>query len=676
MKKISCIFLCLFFITNTYIFTQNISISLLPSTSQDETTLLIKSREAFSHSLYKESLDNASTYIQNGGKDSALAYFEIGNAYFGLDEKQNAIKAYIKSISTDKNNKTKADAYYNIGYAYQLLLNNDNAIAYYSKALSINSKCYMCYKNMGTIYTTQTNPETAIKYFNKSLKIMPDTTTYTSLGRTYFDLGKTKKAISTYQKSINLIPTKDAYIHIGNLYLLQRKYKKAIKNYKQADLINHTTEGYIGLGYAYMDLRNYDKCINNLEKSLYLKPDPDIYTELANAYRFKGDTAKAYLSYTNALKLDSMKAEPYFGLGLIEKDTTKAINFLFKARQLGSDSADFWITKNGYPKDEKYTSQKVFTRAFLLIKENNANKALKAIKIIKEYIGNGGKDSLLANFLTGYAYFALKDYDKTIEYEKKINSTDETHIAAMTLTGYAYYYKQNKDSFFLMINNAIDKDSTNYLRRTDVHKTISDIGSNYFENKDYDSAIKCQKLSLSISTETKTYILLADAYGEKKDYKNSLINYEIAYQTDSSLFWLLNNYAYTIAISGNNLKEAEHLILKALEIDSTNYYAIGTYAWIKYLQGDNALAKKYIAQACKLSKKINAIDEDHYGDILNSLGEKDEAVKHWLNASIQDPTNSDSFRKIGNYYKQKGKQKLSQKYFEKEKNINENKNKP
>jgi tetratricopeptide (TPR) repeat protein len=129
---------------------------------------------------------------------------------------------------------------------------------------------------------------------------------------------------------------------------------------------------------------------------------------------------------------------------------------------------------------------------------------------------------------------------------------------------------------------------------------------------------------------------------------------------------LLNNYAYNVAVywAKNKeymseaklsefqgiLDEAEKISESTVKADAINPYYLDTYAYILFLQGKYNLAKFYLEQALNYDKEANYEVLEHYGDVLNALGEKEIAVKYWEAAYLLNQTEELS-NKIKQYEK-------------------------
>lgn len=76
--------------------------------------------------------------------------------------------------------------------------------------------------------------------------------------------------------------------------------------------------------------------------------------------------------------------------------------------------------------------------------------------------------------------------------------------------------------------------------------------------------------------------------------------YEQILELDPYNALVLNNYAYHLATHGGDLRRAEQMSQRAIQIESENPTYLDTYAWVLYLQGQKSLAEFYIRRAISL----------------------------------------------------------------------------
>lgn len=95
---------------------------------------------------------------------------------------------------------------------------------------------------------------------------------------------------------------------------------------------------------------------------------------------------------------------------------------------------------------------------------------------------------------------------------------------------------------------------------------------------------------------------------------------------------ILNNYAYMLAKQKRDLKKAERMSAKTVEVEPSNAIYLDTYAWIFFMKEDLPSARFYIERAVAQDGGKNSEIFLHYGDILSAMGETDAALKAWRKA--------------------------------------------
>ncbi len=88
-------------------------------------------------------------------------------------------------------------------------------------------------------------------------------------------------------------------------------------------------------------------------------------------------------------------------------------------------------------------------------------------------------------------------------------------------------------------------------------------------------------------------------------------------RVDPSNLMTLNNYAYLLATSGGDLRQAEQMSLQTIREQPENAIFLDTYAWILHLQGQDALAGFYIRKALQNAQEDDKKEiEEHYKVII------------------------------------------------------------
>ncbi|HUH32640.1 MAG TPA: tetratricopeptide repeat protein [Daejeonella sp.] len=159
----------------------------------------------------------------------------------------------------------------------------------------------------------------------------------------------------------------------------------------------------------------------------------------------------------------------------------------------------------------------------------------------------------------------------------------------------------------------------------------------YAQTQQHEKAVSFLKNAASLESEdkevlTQIYSGLGDSYNALKRYPESDKAYEKALEIDSKNSYTLNNYAYYLSLRGENLDKAETMSKLSISLDPGNPSFEDTYAWILFKLKKYKEALTWIEKAIGHSTNSNAVQLEHYGDILFQLAEKDKAVQQWQKA--------------------------------------------
>jgi len=154
-----------------------------------------------------------------------------------------------------------------------------------------------------------------------------------------------------------------------------------------------------------------------------------------------------------------------------------------------------------------------------------------------------------------------------------------------------------------------------------------------FQLEDYKGSLATYKAGLPLITNEQTtlksdfYAQIADIYYKQQMKDSAFAAYDKALVINPLNVMVMNNYAYYLSLEKTDLKKAERMSAKTIEIEPKNSTYLDTYAWILYQEANYFLAKFHIERAIDNLPK----DEDpgvileHYGDILWMSGAENEA---------------------------------------------------
>ena len=113
---------------------------------------------------------------------------------------------------------------------------------------------------------------------------------------------------------------------------------------------------------------------------------------------------------------------------------------------------------------------------------------------------------------------------------------------------------------------------------------------------------------------------LGDLYHQQGDEEKSFEAYERTLRNDPDNILVLNNYAYFLAVKGQDLDKALEMSTRAITAEPDNPTYLDTHAWVLYMKGDYKEAEKHMKKALKLLKEPDETYTNHYEAIMQKLG--------------------------------------------------------
>ena len=153
------------------------------------------------------------------------------------------------------------------------------------------------------LYTTNERFADAEKLINEHLKQNPsDTTLLEDLATIYQQQGQQQKALQLYKDVLEKNPTNSSVRQkLGSLYIDLGEKEKAIAEWNK--LVTNGLDRFQQLGTIYLTHKMYDEAIVAFEKAIQANPRYGyLYTQLASAYKIKGNIEKAAATYLEGLR--------------------------------------------------------------------------------------------------------------------------------------------------------------------------------------------------------------------------------------------------------------------------------------------------------------------------------------------------------------------------------------
>lgn len=510
--------------------------------------------------------------------------------------------------------------------------------------------------------------------------------------------GQTAESIQTFEKCLTINSKDDAvWYALSGLYLLNNQNVKSIEAIKKAVALDPTNIWYEQeLAYAYYGSKNYAEAAKSFQKlsnkepknvellfaqaeSLMLSKDvsgaikvldklesqtganPELSLEKFRLYRqIKQDDKavneikKALVEYPSHPQLLANLVDYYFEkrqaddafqylIQLAEADPTNGNAQMALAQyydQKGKRNESYAALKNAFQSDDIPLDNKMKTLLSMLevqVKVDQEVIELAQILAIKYpedskshavlgdvYLKNGQNKESLESFKMALKYDPSKYviWDQVLIMEYQNQDFDQLYV----------HTKKAIELFPTMIAPyLLHAISANQTKKPQEAIETIDSGIDLIVNdKDMKSEFLAQK---------------GEAYFKLKNNKEAIANYEQALQLSPAKLFIMNNFAYQLALSKVNLERAEQLIEKVLVSYPKDPRYLDTYGLILFQKGKYQEANSQFLKASEVNPK-DALIVEHLGDTQFYLGNKNEAVKLWENAKSLGAKNNNLDKKI------------------------------
>jgi tetratricopeptide (TPR) repeat protein len=316
--------------------------------------LYMRGRKIWRDSRNEQDLQTAIGFFNQAIKldpQFALAYAGLADADRRMWDQTNAGAWTEKALSAGRQAQTLNDnlpeVHFTLGSIYIDIGRTSEAIAELQRALQLAPNSDEVLRRLGSAYLRAGRQEDAIAAYTKATEVSPYLwTNFNSLGTAYFGIGKNDEALGAFQHITELDPGRaEGWEGIGTVNFRLGRWSKSLSMFQKAIELQPKPAYYSNLGTTYYFLGIFDKAATTFEKAASMMPDnSDIRLNLADAYRWSGQTAKAQATYDQAISLayKSIQVDPRdsdalgnLALAYVKKgDAKRALEFIARARTI------------------------------------------------------------------------------------------------------------------------------------------------------------------------------------------------------------------------------------------------------------------------------------------------------------------------------------------------------
>jgi tetratricopeptide (TPR) repeat protein len=517
---------------------------------------------------------------------------------------QGAENSLIQVLKADPNHDDARFALIRIYFAQKQL---DKAEALAREGLKLSPDKAILWEALADIYKETKKYKEILPVFEQLIRINPDQIkNYLDKAYSYGLIKDYQSALSTYDKTQAKFGDKES-IYSGRIaiYIQQNNAKKALQEANKYLKKNpNDSRAYLMLAHLYLDLKEPKEALKILNEAEVKFPnDPYIYLTKADVYQELKDDNELLIQLKKAFSFKSF-------------DIDSKIKILFNvfqdiepAKALVISDALSQVLIETHPEDP--SAYAVY--GDILLQQNKNEEAL--IKFKEALKLNPKIEAVWENVL-----------QIEVAESKFLDAQKDGELALS-------YFPQNA-MLLLFTGYSFSLDKKYNEARSYLEAALNNVDP------------KNKALQLQI------YSSLGDLYNHIGLSEVSNAAYDEALAIDSNNTYVLNNYAYYLAIRKESLEKAATYSKRSNELQPKNASFQDTYAWVLFQQGKYKKALIWIEDAIKSSVDPSSTLLEHHGDILFKLGKEKEALSNWQNAlkiSLSTGQNADKLeRKIKN----------------------------
>jgi len=499
------------------------------------------------------------------------------------------------------------------------------------------------------------NIQKSLMYYNECLKLDPTSAvTMYEMAHIYYNVKEFARAQGLLERAVSLNNDNLWYkLLLAELYQMNKLNENAIQIYKDLVVSNPENDEYLyGLAQLYQRNNNYDEAIdtyNKLESKLGLNEiisleKEKIYLDINKNKSALDELKKLVDKYPNESRYYGFIADYYLFL----KEYDNALNYYNKVLDINPDNglAFFSIANLDMIKKDTLGFKNNFEKGLLSKGLNYSVKLQKIIPLIVDHKDGFITDSDIEHFFqiliknypyesNGFIYYG--NYLKTIKNGK----------SALKAFKSAVKIEPNNDmvwqeilflEYDLKLLDDILIDGTAAIKKFPENPVFYLLtGSAYMQKEKYDESLKLLEEGVKYSgnndkLKSQFFASIGDAYHSLGDSNTAFKYYDEALQIDELNLVVLNNYSYYLSLDKKDLKKAETMISRCVELEPGNSTYLDTYAWVMFQMERYFEAKYLIERALDNGGEVSDVILEHYGDILFKNGDTEKALIQWKEA--------------------------------------------
>ena len=493
----------------------------------------------------------------------------------------------------------------------------DQALETFRMCLSIDSLDAGIQSETGILYAALGFNNEAVKCFEKAIQFDPGNWWYNvQLISMYADLKNWKRSIEITKELQKYFPDKEqVYSMLASFYKETKEYDKAILAFEKLESLQGVDQATSIEKYnLYILLKKENKANAEIDKLVNKYPTESRYKVVrGDIFMQQKMPEKAFEIYQQVLNDDPQNAFVYVSLSEYYKSANqpeKALESIVSALKSEQLDVDTKVAVLG-----QYVQKLV----------QDSTKFVETESLFKLLVDRYPLEEQVHGYYAVFLQYQKRNAEAISELETMININPKNQQTWMQLIQ-IYIVDKNFNQILTVTGRAIEN-----LPKLPVWYFYRGIAQ--FQLADYNGALVSYKSGLpliaaeQVDLKSDFYAQIADVYFKMEKKDSAFVNYELSLTANPKNIMVMNNYAYYLSLEKVELKKAERMSAKTVELEPKNSTYLDTYAWILYQEANYSLAKFYIESAIDNLKKNEepGVILEHYGDILWMSGVENEA---------------------------------------------------
>ena len=463
----------------------------------------------------------------------------------------------------------------------------DAAYDLFNYCLEIDSTAAPVLYELSSFYVQMNKADRAVEMLRRAAQDEPENFTYQmALANVSRNLGMFTEAAEQYEKLAREYPEKpELYYYLGESRTQEGELGKAIEAYDALENIMGMNEALSMQKFKlYASLNEEDKAFAEIEKLAAKYPGEARYQLLiGDLYLEKKEHDKALKAYQRAHEIDP--ADPRYIVSMAN---------YYEAT--GDKAAAEQEIRNALVSEGLDVETKVGILSRYVLRLQQSRQGLESANTLFETLIDQHPEDVDLKLMFGSLLLAQDKKEEARFQFELATEIDPT----------------NDGAWKSLLQMAIREENIGEVVRicqrcTELFPEAPEyyfyLGIGYFQQEKYDDALTAYRMGLKVIPK-ENLNLRSDFY-----------------------------YSYFLTLEKKDLKKAERMIARCIQLEPDNATYLDTYAWVFFTQGNYVLAKIYIENAISKDTTESADLVDHYGDILYMNGNKEKALEQWKKAA-------------------------------------------